>query len=496
MTRLPPAVAVWAGLLGGCGVDEGGGPLEWPTEARAALLGVRPEGSETVTRTWLSGLELEGAEVSLPRGGDAWLLGFAPTLEALQVSPGPVRGPAAGPEDCGNLSLRKLPFATHRVLGGPNGWRTVDAFESGVFEEVRLPPLELNLCLERGGCIEASRSFCQTACSSAPSITPPREPLAVRSPTVCPSCTGGRPIPAACSQGRRFDVTTGGCRRLGAVCPGGRFPEPSPSDPPTVYVDGAAAPGGDGSLSRPFRMLEAALGSSARVLLAPGRYSVDGLELADAWIEGVCPETSHLLGTLRLSGTSTLGNLRLEGSLEVETGAFVTATSMELVLPSEASELVLVVRGRFEGRSLALEGGVEISASGRASVIAAALRGSPAFTVLGSAEVAETYFERAQPSAYVVRTLAGGTLTLRGSMVSATGANGVRVSGGRLSLEDVLIEGEVGNVGLFAQRAAELELSRVRVSGFASFPVLVEGEAQIRGGTSISIRARAPMPAS
>ncbi|MEO1227592.1 MAG: hypothetical protein AAFZ18_01715 [Myxococcota bacterium] len=482
MRRLPPAAAVCAGLLGSCGVDEGGGPLDWPTAARAALLAVRPEGSETVTRSWLAGSELQGAEVSLPRGGEAWLLGFAPRLDALQVAPGPLRDPGMGSENCGNLSPRSLPLGIHRARGGPSGWQAVEAFESGVFDDVRLAPLELNRCLEGGGCIEVSRVFCQTACASAPPVAPPREPLPVRPPRVCPSCAEGRPAPGPCPVGQRFDVSTGACLRVGTPCPVGPFPEPSSMDPPTVHVDAAATPGGDGSRSRPFRTLEEGLDAPGRLLVASGQYGVEGLDLVDAWIEGVCPEATQLIGRLRASGNSTLGNLRLEGALEVGEAALLQASSVELSLAVGSSEPALAVEGRFEAREVSIDGGVQVSASGQIQVAAASLRGSPALSVLGSAEVTEALLEPTQPSTWVVRTNAGGTLSLARSVVSATGGNAARVSGGRLDLADVSIEGAVGNLGLFAQRGAELELSRVRISGFASFPVLVEDDARARGG--------------
>ncbi|MEL6188260.1 MAG: hypothetical protein AAFU79_26845, partial [Myxococcota bacterium] len=158
------------------------------------------------------------------------------------------------------------------------------------------------------------------------------------------------------------------------------------------------------------------------------------------------------------------------------------ASSVELSLAVGSSEPALAVEGRFEAREVSIDGGVQVSASGQIQVAAASLRGSPALSVLGSAEVTEALLEPTQPSTWVVRTNAGGTLSLARSVVSATGGNAARVSGGRLDLADVSIEGAVGNLGLFAQRGAELELSRVRISGFASFPVLVEDDARARGG--------------
>lgn len=463
-----------------CGPEEGGGPLQWSDEAQAALLGVRPEGSADMTRAWLSGTELIEAEVLLPRGGEGWIMGFEPSLEALQVTPGPVRAVAPSSESCENLALRSLPPAVFQAREQGRGWRAEARFEEAVFEDIRLPPLDLNQCVAASGCVDSGRQFCNLNCDPPPALD---APLAVRPPALpelCPTCPNGRSVVVPCAPGERFDPVLGRCTRVAEACPSEAFRIAGPSDPPTTYVDLTAPAGGDGSRARPFSALESAFASRGRILLAAGTYALGDLALSDAWIEGACPEGTRLQGTLRLSGSSTVAALGIEGRLRVNRGAFATLRGLELEARQEDG-VALGVRGQGDAADVVIEGGTTVFESGRLELVMGFIRGAPALRVDGAASLSRAYLRIASPSQWVVRTTGNAELSLARAVVEATGANGVLVTGGRAALSEVVIQGNVGDTGVLVQTAGELQVDTVEVEGFASRLAFVRGDGEMRG---------------
>jgi len=112
---------------------------------------------------------------------------------------------------------------------------------------------------------------------------------------VCDPWPSGEPTP--CADGEAHFPGEAGCVTVGPACPTGRFPEGLPGDRTIRYVDGSAAPGGDGSMASPYQLVANALrdsGSGDIVAVAKGTYDEDVSVRGGITIWGACATETRL----------------------------------------------------------------------------------------------------------------------------------------------------------------------------------------------------------
>lgn len=250
---------------------------------------------------------------------------------------------------------------------------------------------------------------------------------------------------------------TPGCSRIGLACPTGDFPEGLPAGTPVRYVLATAAPGGDGSIDRPFATItEALVGVPAGSIVAVGKGSYDEAfnvpGRVTIWGACVAQTLLHASTPGALRSTPVVGFLRAGGALRnVRIGAGPRqAVFLDGRLASATVDGVLVDGGSSMG----------IGANAGHLVLHDVVvrdRGSRGLEVVEGATVEATrlVIERVHD----VGVYAGfdGTLRLEDSAVrsvlpSATGAAGIGIaleSHGTVDASRVVVE-DVRNAGIVA----------------------------------------------
>ena len=169
------------------------------------------------------------------------------------------RPPKARPgyHDSGVRALLTLAVAS--MLGCSSGGRVASAADAGVDAGAALP----------GPRMPPARPVL------APCPTGWREVPAMDDPTTCDPWPDSGPADCASIDEAHFPGTPG-CSRIGTACPSGDFPEGLPAGSPVRYVLAGTAPGGDGSLARPFATIGAAFATiAAGTIVAVGRGDYD-----------------------------------------------------------------------------------------------------------------------------------------------------------------------------------------------------------------------------
>ena len=454
----------------GCGDREGGGALEWPREAKTALFAIQPPGQAMSSFVLFDGTELQTAqEARLPRGGRAEVLGFSEGLSELQLPSGPFEMGLGDLDDtCEELRARPLPaVVVHLTSEDGAGWQVATA-STTVFEGLRLPPLDVEACFLRGMCVSPDRMSCTRECSDTRPASP-NEPRRVANPRRCASCSD-EPFPTMdqpCGEAERFGLEEGTCVALGRVCPLSLFPEIT-DNRPTVYVQAGGTMGGDGSLARPFARVQDALQqteSGTRVVLSRGVHDIGELSAETVWLEGACTGEAHLRGQLSLTGSSTIAQLLIEGSLDVQSDAELSMSSTHLRVPDLGRGFW--VQGTTFVRDVRIEGATQVEAQAELRVRTSDLGGT---LVLGAVTIQDSVVSgrvRGEPSARA---------TLIHTLVLGADPHPSALHFGALSkvlLQDVVVRSEQasGNGATFA--GAEVEVQRVLVGGAERFAITI-----------------------
>ena len=226
---------------------------------------------------------------------------------------------------------------------------------SNPLEAVRgflLPPLNMNVCVRRGGCLTQTEPLhCQTPCDVTSPATPalPNRPCPegwLATPTKFDGpdlCAPQVPAPLGCEPGKRQSFGTSTCIDL-YPCPSGPWPQAPPGATTSIYVrSGALA--GDGSAQAPFDRLSLALATAppgAAILIGEGTlFESADIDVADVHLVGLCPQRTAIhapMDGLSLSGQG----VRIEGltvrsdrgtAVHITSTASVTLEGVDLISP-------------------------------------------------------------------------------------------------------------------------------------------------------------------
>jgi hypothetical protein len=200
-----------------------------------------------------------------------------------------------------------------------------------------------------------------------PSLTPCEPgwaPVALAGPEdlgICePWPVGG---PRDCPDGEAHFTGEEGCRRIGAACPEGEWPEGLPTGSTVLYVRAGAPPGGDGSRESPFGTIAAAMAAAPEgAVVALGRGTFDeavdlrrGVTLRGACVAATtvaCSRPDERTGTIDARGPEvTVRDLRVGGARPgVSVNGSIPSIRLEGVLIEGASGYgIRVDRGRLTG---------------------------------------------------------------------------------------------------------------------------------------------------
>lgn len=394
-------------------------------------------------------LDLAGQQRGIPsaaaEGTKLTVVFYSLSLDALGLAVGPIPLTPEGRSIPANArSIRAAELKNQRLTP----WTELDALP-GSLAPVRLPPLDLAACLDRGGCLaDAAASLCKLPCTStvtAPVITPP-EPAAAPRIASCPAgWTERREGTLRCEPAGRVcgpDALRlpSGCAAL-APC-AGEWPVDLPPGVTVAYVSHRAGPEGTGTRDSPFRSLATAIASAA-----PGTI----LALSD----GAFPGPLRLQAELQLWGAcadrTVIQSPAVGPSIEVSAAVILRGLRVAGGAPAMA-----VARGatvELEGVVIDGAGGVGIDLDGgRVRATVSAIRGSAGAAIRGE-----------------------GSLELSGLEVSRTSSSGIELRSGEVALDDVAVLGEerAAGTGLML-RAVTGALDHVWISGGAREGLVIE----------------------
>ncbi|RLB53430.1 MAG: hypothetical protein DRJ42_12055 [Deltaproteobacteria bacterium] len=170
-----------------------------------------------------------------------------------------------------------------------------------------------------------------------------------------------------CGVGEAHFPGEAGCRTIGDACPAGDFATDLPADARVVYVNAAAAAGGDGTLASPYAGLSqvswSSLAAGTTVALARGTYEgtlplkagvrVVGACVAETFVTGVSAPVLAVVTVTNAGEPAVVRNITLLGTpqraVDLDGGRSLT---LEGVLIDRSSEYGCVVSG--EGTTLTL----------------------------------------------------------------------------------------------------------------------------------------------
>ncbi len=445
----------WSIALFGCA--PGGGPLPWASDFGTAIFAVRPEDRTRPTFVVFEGSEVEASdEVSLPRGGEAAVVGFEARPQDLTVPVGRFDAVPYGPEDCEEHRARRFEQGRYFAVTGADGWQTVT--EAGAaLRGLGLPPLDLAACLHRGGCPDPDRWTCTDRCPDLPAPAAPTLPMPPVLPARCDGCPPGEPAEVSvCPVGSRLDLSAGRCLPLG-VCP-------SPPVEGSLVVDPNAPPGGDGSAEHPYATIAEALrGRPLRLL--PGRHAAPNRSFRVP-LSGVCGSEVTIVGDLVLVGEAALLDVRVEGTVAVH-----GSVRLERVAVTGPIDVV------DELVAEAVDAGPLIVRTGaRATVADASFRGLPAVVAAGAVSGQRVWaIGGGQALEAVVDVAAQGQFDLRWAQIDVpAGLTGLRTAG-TATVADLLVRGQDVHTGIFAAEAGRVRGERVLVTGVTQQGILATG---------------------
>jgi hypothetical protein len=307
----------------------------------------------------------------------------------------------------------------------------------------------------------------------APEIAPPAPP---RFPECAPgfvrdtgrsSCVAIATTASSCPPGEARFLASDECGRVGPECPADGWPDPSLlGTGPILYVDVAAAPGGDGTRERPLASLAAALtGSGARTAaLRAGTYDGQAVLTAGASIVGACAERTILRGRAGSPPTSAIAvsgaGTRVRSVTVTGDGAGILAYEGSLALEDVIIDRVMV-------GGLVTLGAVDITAR---RLAVRAIRGDAS----------------SDPWGYGIVLGSGSHADIRDVSVHATEGTGIVVSdaGTVLEASDVLITEAATNAadyggGLRVELSGAAHLERVALLATSECGAVVTDDAEL-----------------
>lgn len=240
-------------------------------------------------------------------------------LERYLLAPGPVVLAAPSP------GSRPLPtWLAGHLLHGPvsEAPRWTPLGEPTHLSELRLPAVELERCAEEGGC--AIEETCTLPCPR-PAAPDPPAPAALPRFEACPAGWELRALPEPpgavycepfaggsptdCPDGQHLFPGSSGCSPLGP-CAQGDYADELSGRPGVMFANVRAAPGGDGTSSRPFDSLGAALAAAPPggiIAIARGEYPESVEITRPVELVGACAGTTILRGAPGASASPALG---------------------------------------------------------------------------------------------------------------------------------------------------------------------------------------------
>ncbi|MCB9655460.1 MAG: hypothetical protein H6729_15170 [Deltaproteobacteria bacterium] len=319
---------------------------------------------------------------------------YAHSLDALGVAAGRLRDDL---EDRTNESPPVFDVAYKTLFKGgeSDGWTEISVLEPP-FSTFRFAYTDaVSRCAERQGCLldAADPLSCSVPCPAPSEIadferaTPPRLvpcPVGWRSTelsassdpsestestvTVCdPWASGALDV---CADNALLLPGIPTCTRVGSPCDATGFPVDLPTGVPVVYVSSKGPSDADGSRSRPYQTLTAALesagaqGTTTTVLaVGAGRYVESFVLHQDIVIQGACPDDTLLtLSTpddalwIEDGAHVTLRDLTLVSSAIVVSGEDTVATVDQVIVRNAPTAgLVARARARLEAARVLVE---------------------------------------------------------------------------------------------------------------------------------------------
>ncbi len=255
------------------------------------------------------------------------LAAYARTSDRFAWSPGIL--PVSSAAD--SAAFLPAPDAQWVVEPGESTWRTLD---DDVLADVPLSLPTVERCLLSGGCYRTLGESERGECSVCEPVPP--EPTAMPEPVQWDAwsrCPDGATLVAdpdldlevcevpdlvGCGPYERQPMLSAECESV-AACPAGLFADRRTGETSRLFVDPAAAAGGDGSENSPFSLLADAAASATSntvIYLAAGTYDVPQFATR-LTLRGACPERVTLTGLVVRNATLAVNRIAVSGPVDV-----------------------------------------------------------------------------------------------------------------------------------------------------------------------------------
>jgi len=340
--------------------------------------------------------------------------------------------------------------------------------------------------------------------------------------TACdPYAEGGA---ATCAAGEAHFPAEAGCRAVGDPCPASGFASGLPSSG-VIYVDAAAAAGGDGTLARPYARLAdvafASLSAGETIALAQGSYEgtlplkagvrVIGACAAETVMTGVAAAVASVVSVTSSGDPASLENLTIadapQRGVQVESGRALTIRGVVILRTREAGVsasgrgTTIVIEDSVIGETTPRQGderfgvGLSVAEGSRIDATRLVLADNRTTGAIISQEgtvvtLTDSVVRDTQPQASD-RTGGRGVAVQEGALLEATRTlfignhgSGVFVAnpGSRATLLDVVVQdtqpdqsdGTAGT-GVAVGREARLDATRLNIDGSHYVGLFIDG---------------------
>ncbi len=439
--------------------------------------------NEATTEIRASDPNAPGLAIFVPRGTTVTALLYPYTLDELDLTPGAV---AVHHGDPG----RTIPTPA-RIRTLSNGvWRDREMLPASI-TELRLDVIDPIACAKRGGCfIDGSQEICSTPCKEEPEPAPPTLPSDLPAvPRAPPAriCEHGwtatssvvffcaPPAPIArvlCPEGSAQFKGEDHCSPIGIrPCPESMAAWAASVPADALFVVGAAALGGDGTLQRPYSTLFEAITSHHE---RPLTIAIDGELSSGAALDGevhligACLERAHISGaTFDLVGRASFEDLRFDGAtIRVGLGAETTFSH------SAISADFFTTYGDVDATldSVVFRG--PLNSNGRLTIEHAVLAPTEAWILSGTATIANTNIDLGHVPASSSAITMNGAMTMDALEIFAVPEYVTAITSNPFSnvaLQDVRIEASnsIGSQGIIVGASA-LRAERLAIIGLAN----------------------------
>ena len=444
-----------------------------PEGTRSVLWAVEEGGSWRIQAADLDPAAPWRFSQTLAVGTSLVVLAYRDSLFALGLTEGPLTldsGPHARP-----LPEPASILAGEVDDGDRLAWRSSEDLPRGL-DAFRIAAFDVLGCVDSGACLDQILPLGRCSPCAAPRVAAPEPPVA---PTLTPCPPGWSMIgtstvavcepgdvPAAapaCPEGEARAPGAAACTRIGRAC-GDRFAE-APGGSSPVYVDRAAAAGGDGSRSRPFDRLAPALGGpvGAVVLLAAGRYEAPASLGAGDMLIGACAVDVRVQGaSVEVRAPQVhLQNLVLSAAVQVGRDGALTVDGADLTGAVSVAE-----GGAIRVRDAHLRSG--LSVAGEADLAATELGGA------GIAATGRVTVDQVRVRYFDVGVAASGATLTGSGLVLEDGATGLFVEGdAQVDIDAVVVRRTTA--GAIRVTAGSVQLDAVHVFDAEGTAVTVEG---------------------